>query len=52
MSSHNLEEVKKICNSFAILFKGELRFMAEMGDIARTGKSLEELYRLFVKESL
>ncbi len=51
MSSHNLDEVKKLCNSFAILYKGELKFLAGMEEVTKMGKSLEELYRLFVKES-
>lgn len=52
LTSHNLDEVKKICNSFAILYNGELKFKARMEEIKKLGKSLEELYCQFVKDGL
>ncbi|MDI9470493.1 MAG: ATP-binding cassette domain-containing protein [Bacillota bacterium] len=43
--SHNLSEVKNICNTFGFLTEGTIRFKREMSD---SDSQIEEMERLFV----
>lgn len=48
LSSHNLEEVKKICDSVSIINKGEIVFRGDLKEILIKGNSLEEIYRYYI----
>ena len=43
-SSHVMELVERMCSSVAIIHEGRIRFHAPMDEIARSGRTLEEIF--------
>lgn len=50
LTSHNLDEIERICDSVAILCKGELKFRSSLKEVSLKGKSLQDIYCYFVGE--
>ena len=44
VSSHILSEVEKVCDEIAILKKGELLLVSELGALAAQGKTVETVF--------
>lgn len=50
LTSHYLEEVEKLCDSIAIIHKGEIAAIGEKKDFLEGGKTLEERYLEITQE--
>lgn len=48
-SSHVIEVVEKVCTRIAIISKGELKGIYDVGELKKQGVSLEELYMSFMQ---
>ncbi len=44
LSSHNLDEVQRICNRIALIDKGEIKLCSRVDEVRSDGLSLEETY--------
>lgn len=44
LSSHNLDEVQRICNRIALIDKGEIKLCSRVDEVGSDGLSLEETY--------
>jgi ABC-2 type transport system ATP-binding protein len=53
LSSHDLEEVRKICTDIIIINQGQIQFQGKLNDIMQTNenyKNIEDIYTSFIKE--